>query len=94
MITLRNTAIAAIAAVTIAASMASPANAWSKKGWALGLGLGTMAAIGAAHAYGGYGYGHRYYGEGRYYNRIARKCAYRYGWHTWKFERCMDRHGL
>ena len=40
MTAIRNTAIAAIAALTIAASMASPAQALSKKGaWALGIGL-------------------------------------------------------
>jgi hypothetical protein len=93
MTTIRNTAIAAIAAVTIAASMASPANALSKKG-AFFLGLGTAAAFGAAaHAHGYHGhYGHGYYGHGRY-KRISRKCARRWGWHTWRFDRCMDRHG-
>lgn len=96
MTAIRNTAIAAIAALTIAASMASPAQALSKKGAiALGLGLGTIAAVGAAHAHGHgyYGYG-GYYDEGRAYRRAARKCAHRWGWHTWKWERCMDRRGF
>ena len=45
---LKKSLIAAIAAVTIAASMASPAQALSKKGAVfLGLGLGTVAAIAA-----------------------------------------------
>ena len=97
MTAIRNTAIAAIAALTIAASMASPAQALSKKGAiALGFGIGTMAAVGAAHAYGHdhYGYGGAYYGEGRAYRRAARQCAHRWGWHTWKWERCMDHRGF
>jgi hypothetical protein len=97
MTAIRNTAIAAIAALTIAASMASPANALSKKGaWALGIGLGTVAAVGAANAYGHgyYGYGGGYYGEGRAYRIAARSCARKYGWHTWRWENCMDRRGF
>ncbi len=88
--------IAAIAAVTIAASMASPAQALSKNGAVfLGLGLGTMAAIAAANAHGHDGYRERGYGHrGRAYHRAARKCAYRYGHGTWKWERCMDRRGF
>lgn len=98
MTTIRNTAIAAIAAITIAASMASPANALSNKAkWGIAFGVGSALAIGAAHAhshgYYGHGYYDGYYGGG-YYKRIARKCAYRHGWHTLRFEKCMDRHGL
>ncbi len=97
MTTFRTTAIAAIAAVTIAASMASPAQALST-GEKIGLGIGAFAlgaAAASAHAHGGYyGGGHGHYGEGRHYRRAARKCARRWGWHTWKWERCMDRRGF
>ncbi|MGB7205322.1 MAG: hypothetical protein WBD37_07605 [Anderseniella sp.] len=93
----KKTAIAAIAALTIAASMASPAQALSKKG-AIALGAFSAVAIGiaAAHANDGYhdGYhGHRYNPRGAY-KRAARQCAYRYGWRTWRWERCMDRRGF
>ena len=106
--------IAAVAAVTIAASMASPAQALSKRGaLALGLGLGTVAAIGIANAHdrdrhygnnhyyagsgygGGYGYGSGYgYREGRAYRRAFRKCDYRFGEGSWRFDRCMARRGF
>jgi hypothetical protein len=94
MTTIRTTAIAAVAAITIAAAMASPAQAMSKKGafWA---GVGTAAAfgaIGAAHGHGYYDDGYGYRG-GRHYRRAARRCARRFGWHTWRWERCMDRRG-
>ena len=94
--TIRNTAIAAIAAITIAASMASPANALTKKGafWA---GAGTAAfiglAAGAAHAHN-HGYHSYGYSEDRAYRRAANRCADRYGWNTWRWERCMDRKGF
>ncbi len=92
----KKTAIAAIAALTIAAASASPAQALSKKG-AFWLGLGTVAAVGiaAAHAHGGYygDYGPGYRG-GRAYRRAARRCARRFGWHTWRWERCMYRRGF
>jgi len=92
----KKTAIAAIAALTIAAASASPAQALSKKG-AFWLGLGTMTAVGiaAAHANGGYygDYGPGY-GGGRAYRRAARRCARRFGWHTWRWERCMARRGF
>ena len=95
MTTIRNTAIAAIAAVTIAASMASPANALNnaqKLGIAAGVfALGAAAAGAHAHGYHGH-YGHGYYGHGRY-KRISRKCARRWGWHTWRYDRCLDHHG-
>ena len=90
MTTIRTTAIAAVAAITIAAAMASPAHAISKKGafWA---GVGTAAAFGAiGHGY--HGYDHDYRG-GRHYRRSARRCAHRFGWHTWRWERCMRRRG-
>ncbi len=90
MTTIRTTAIAAVAAITIAAAMASPAHAISKKGafWA---GIGTAAAFGAiGHGY--HGYDHDYRG-GRHYRRSARRCARRFGWHTWRWERCMRRRG-
>ena len=96
MTAIRNTAIAAIAALTIAASMASPAQALSKKG-AFFAGLGAAAVIGAAahaHGHGYYGYGHGYYDHGRAYRRAARSCARKYGWHTWRWEDCMDRRGF
>ena len=92
---LKKTVIAAIAALTIAAAMASPAQALSKKG-AFFLGLGSVAAIGiaSAHAHGGYygDHGHGYRG-GRHYRRSARRCARRFGWHTFRWERCMYRRG-
>ncbi|MGB5213721.1 MAG: hypothetical protein WBN88_08780 [Anderseniella sp.] len=93
MTTIRNTAIAAVAAITIAAAMASPAHAMSKKGafWA---GVGTAAAFGAIGAAHGHGYyGHDEYRGGRHYRRSARRCARRFGWHTWRWERCMSRRG-
>ena len=99
---IRNTAIAAVAALTIAASAASPAQALSKKGAAaLSFGLGALAiGAAAAHAQGGHGYyGHGYHGGHhwnyrRAYKRAARNCAYRFGWHTWRWERCMSRRGF
>jgi len=96
--TIRTTAIAAIAAVTIAASMASPAQALSKKGGvALGIGIGALAVGAAAAAANNRRYyrdeEYNYY-EGRAYKRAARDCAYRYGWHTYRWERCMDRRGF
>jgi hypothetical protein len=93
MTTIRTTAIAAVAAITIAAAMASPAQAMSKKGafWA---GVGTIATIGAIGAAHGHGYyGHDEYRGGRHYRRSARRCARRFGWHTWRWERCMSRRG-
>ena len=99
--TIRNTAIAAVAAITIAASMASPAQALSKKDAALGFAFGALAiGAAAAHAHGGHGYyGHGYHGGHRWnyrraYKRAARKCGYRFGWHTWRWERCMSRRGF
>lgn len=98
----KKTIIAAAAALTIAASMAAtPAQAMSKKG-AFFLGLGTATAIGiaAANAHGHNGYhGHRGYRGDRWnyrraYKRAARKCSYRFGRHTWRWERCMARHGF
>ena len=68
---------------------------------ALGFGLGALAiGAAAAHAHGGHGYyGHGYHGGHhwnyrRAYKRAARKCAYRFGWHTWRWERCMSRRGF
>ena len=93
MTTIRTTAIAAVAAITIAAAMASPAHAMSKKGafWA---GVGTAAAFGAIGAAHGHGYyGHDEYRGGRHYRRSARRCARRFGWHTWRWERCLSRRG-
>ena len=93
MTTIRTTAIAADAAITIAAAMAASAQAMSKKGafWA---GVGTIATIGAIGAAHGHGYyGHDEYRGGRHYRRSARRCARRFGWHTWRWERCMSRRG-
>jgi len=93
MTTIRTTAIAAVAAITIAAAMAASAQAMSKKGafWA---GVGTIATIGAIGAAHGHGYyGHDEYRGGRHYRRSARRCARRFGWHTWRWERCMSRRG-
>jgi hypothetical protein len=93
--TIRNTAIAAVAAITFAASMASPANALSKKG-AIAIGafsaLAITAAAASAHGHGGY-YEDGYY-EDRAYRRAANRCADRYGWRAWRWERCMDRKGF
>ena len=93
MTAIRNTAIAAVAAITIAVSMASPAQAISKHGafWA---GVGTVAAIGAIGAAHGHGYHDGEYRGGRHYRRSARRCARRFGWHTWRWERCMRRRGF
>ena len=91
--------IPAIAALTIAAATASPANALSKKGaFFAGLGAATAIGIATAHAHHGH-YGHGHYGGHRWnyrraYKRAARKCAYRFGRHTWRWERCMARHGF
>ncbi len=93
MTTIRNTAIAAIAALTVAASMASPAQAltsWQKA--QIGLGAAGLFAGAIAHSqgyHGGYGYA-----EDRHYRRAARRCARRFGWNTWRFERCMARRGF
>ncbi len=92
----KKTAIAAIAALTIAAASASPAQAMSSKGkFFLGLGAVTALGIAAAHAHGGYygDPGHGYRG-GRHYRRAARRCARRFGWYTWRWERCMHRRGF
>ena len=95
MTTLRNTAVAAMAALTIALAASSPANALSKKG-AFYIGLGTAAAFaGAAHAHGHgyYGYGGASYHGGNHYRRTARRCARKWGWHTGRFDDCMYNHG-
>ncbi|MGB7207009.1 MAG: hypothetical protein WBD37_16175 [Anderseniella sp.] len=98
MTTIRNTAIAAIAAFTMAASMAAPANALST-GQKIGIGFGAAALIAgaAAHAHAhdnGYyddDYGYR---GGRAYRRAFRKCDNRYGEGTWRFDKCMARRGF
>jgi len=92
MTTLRNTAIATVAAITIAVSMSSPANALSTEN-KIGIGLATFgvaAAIASGNAY--YGYDDEYRGD-RHYRRSARRCANEYGWNTWRWERCMRRRG-
>ena len=92
MTTLRNTAIATVAAITIAVSMSSPANALST-GEKIGIGVATFgvaAAIASGNAY--YGYDDEYRGD-RHYRRSARRCANEYGWNTWRWERCMRRRG-
>ena len=86
MTTIRTAAIAAVAAITIAAAMASPAHAMSKEGafWAS---VGTAAAfgaIGAAHGHGYYDDDYEYRG-GRHYRRSARRCADRHGRETRKW---------
>ena len=99
MTTIRNTAIAAIAAITIAASMASPANALSKNG-AIALGafsaLAITAAAASAHAHGGgyYDDGDYGYRGGRAFRRAERRCANRFGYDNWRFDRCMARKGF
>ncbi len=91
MTTLRNTAIATVAAITIAVSMASPANALST-GQKVGIGLATFGAA-AAIASGSAYYGYDDYRGDRHYRRTARRCANEYGWNTWRWERCMRRRG-
>ena len=97
--------IAAVAALTIAAGVSSPAQALSKKGAVfLGLGLGTAAAIGIAnahdrgyrdHGYRDHGYrGHGYRSDRRAYRYWARECADRWGYETRRWDRCMARHGF
>jgi hypothetical protein len=98
MTTFRTTAIAAIAAITIAASMASPANALSKKG-AIALGafsaLAVGAAVASAHARNGYyEEDHGYRRGGRAYRRAVNRCADRFGMHTYRFDICMERRGF
>ena len=94
---IRKTAIAATAALIVAATMAAtPAQALSKKGaFFLGLGAATMVGIAAANAHGHSGYydGY-YYNDGRAYRRAANHCANKWGWHTWRWERCMSRKGF
>ena len=93
MTTIRNTAIAVVAALTIAVSMSSPANALTT-GEKIGIGLGAFgaaAAIASGNAY--YGYNDGGYRESRHYRRSARRCARRFGWHTWRWERCMRNRG-
>ena len=95
--------IAAAAALVISASMAaSPAHALSKKGaFAIGaFSALAITAVAAANAQArGHGYGYGYEGHGGYsprrsYKRAARRCADRYGWKTWRWERCMERRGF
>ena len=93
MTTIRNTAIAAVAALTIAVSTSSPASALTT-GEKIGIGIGAFgvaAAIASGNAY--YDYDDRRYRGGRHYRRTARRCARRFGWHTWRWERCMHRRG-
>jgi hypothetical protein len=75
--------------------MSSPAHAlsdWQKA--QIGLGAASLF-VGAAAVANGYGYEDEgYYGEGRAYRRAARSCARRWGWHTWKWERCMENRGF
>jgi hypothetical protein len=88
--------IATAAALTIAATMAAtPAQALSKKG-AIALGAFSALAIGAAAAAHANDRGYRggYRGHRISYRHAARKCAYRFGRHTWRFDRCMARHGF
>jgi hypothetical protein len=99
---LKKSLIAAVAAITIAASLASPANAGDRTGRVLlGLGVGTALGLGIAaasdrhgyydngHYYGG-GYGGGYYVAGPSYGYGYRsdRRAYRY----WSRE-CADRWG-
>jgi len=93
MTTIRKTAIAAVAAITIAAAMASPAQAKKFKHGPFWAGVGAAAAIGAIGAAHGHGYYDGDYRGGRHYRRSARRCARRFGWHTWRWERCMSRRG-
>lgn len=94
---IRNAAVAAIAAITIAASMASPANALST-GQKIGIGLGAFglaAGIAAsAHAHNRGYHDDQDYRGGRRYRRAFRKCDYRHGEGTWRFDRCMRRRGF
>ena len=100
MTTIRTTAIAAIAAFTIAASMASPANAMSKKGaYALGAfsALAVGAAVASAHARGHDGYYDDDYGYrrgGRAYRRAFNRCADRFRINSQRFDNCMARRGF
>ena len=98
MTTIRTTAVAAIAAITMAASMAASANALST-GQKIGIGFGAAALVAGiaanAHAHDrGYyeeDYGYR---GGRSYRRAFRKCDNRHGEGSWRFDRCMARKGF
>ena len=93
MTTIRTTAIAAVAAITIAVSMASPANALST-GQKIGIGIGAFGLAAAiAHGHGAYGYDDGGFRGGRHYRRSSRRCARRFGWDTWRWERCMRNRG-
>jgi hypothetical protein len=98
MTAIRTTAIAAIADITMAAAMASPAQALSKRGGiALGVGLGALAvgaAAAAAHDRRRHYDDDYEYRGGRAYRRAANRCADRYGWETRRWYRCMDRQGF
>ena len=90
MTSIRNTAIAAVAAITMAVSMSSSANALSTgEKVAIGIGaFGVAAAIASGNAY----YDDGYHGS-RHYRRTARRCARLFGWDTWRWDRCMRRRG-
>ncbi len=95
----RTTAIAALAAISMAAVMASPAEALSKKQRiGLGIGLGAIA-LGAAAASANARHREYYddeyddYRDSRAYRRASNRCADRYGWETRRWYRCMERAG-
>ena len=92
MTTIRNTAIATVAAITMAVSMSSSANAGgltTGEKVAIGFGaFGLAAAIASGNAY----YDDGYRGS-RHYRRTARHCARLFGWETWRWDRCMRRRG-
>jgi hypothetical protein len=99
MTSFRTTAIAALAAISMAAVMASPAEALSKKQRiGLGVGLGAIA-LGAAAASANARHRDYYdddyydYRSSRAYRRAANRCADRFGWETRRWYRCMDRAG-
>lgn len=81
----RKTAIAATAMMAIAAAIsATPAE-----------------AHGSRHGYHHHGVGYHFYGPipprysyRRAYRKAARHCAYQFGRHTWRWERCMARKGF
>ena len=95
MTTLRNTAIAAMATLTIALAASSPAhalNSWQKA--QIGLGAAALVAGAAAHAHGHgyYDYRDRYRGGNHFY-RTERRCARKWGRHTGRYDDCMYNHG-
>jgi hypothetical protein len=86
-------------AAVIAGTMLLPTQAEAgRRGHGAGIALGVMGAIigGAIIAdqinRDRHHRRHRYNEHDRYYH-VSRQCADRWGWNTWRWERCMNRRG-